>query len=127
MRMYKMKYISILFILVFVLTSCFGSLCSDKIVKKLNSPDGKHVATAFIRDCGATTDFSPQVSLLRKVDTRMNSPKNIFIGNHSQFIDIYWESDSVLVIVYNCSEEDIFKKSKNEFGIKIKYIVATRR
>ena len=55
--------------------------CDNEIKHELVSPDGRYTATAFIRDCGATTDFSPQVYLRRtgklgfsKIGRRVLSP-----------------------------------------------------
>ncbi|HEY9049494.1 MAG TPA: hypothetical protein VIN08_26530 [Ohtaekwangia sp.] len=41
-----------------------GDMCGNQMVKELTSPDGKYKAVVFIRDCGATTGFSTQVSIL---------------------------------------------------------------
>jgi len=77
-------------------------LCSNKIVDHIVSPDGSHEATAFIRDCGATTDFSPQVYLGSKVE-RIKDMGNVFIGNHSDKIRIQWSSPTQLEIFSECT------------------------
>jgi len=38
--------------------------CRDTIVTRAGAPDGRHSAVLFQRDCGATTGFSTQVSVL---------------------------------------------------------------
>ena len=38
----------------------------NTIVKKFDSSSGEYIAYASIRDAGATTDFSTQVSILKK-------------------------------------------------------------
>lgn len=102
--------------------------CSNDIIKTRISPDGKYKAIAYIRDCGATTDFSPQVSLiLKKYKLKENNLGNIFVGDHSKFIDIYWKSKNTLVIVHNCEIEYIFKSEKSKFGINIEYEMKTKR
>src|SRR5262245_57114312 len=76
--------------------SC-ADMCSNETISEITSPDGKYVATAFIRDCGATTSFSPQV-YLRPVGEKMAQTGNVFVGDHSYNIEIAWLSASNLVI-----------------------------
>jgi|RhiMethySRZTD1v2_1073278.scaffolds.fasta_scaffold1192698_2 uncharacterized protein DUF5412 len=89
----------------FLLIMCFlvsvacgiGIPCDNEIKQELVSPDGRYTATAFIRDCGATTGFSPQVHL-RRTGTKMTAAGNVFIGNHSNEIKIRWLSANELEI-----------------------------
>jgi len=39
-------------------------LCGNKVLARVSTPAGQHVAVVFERDCGATTGFSTQVSIL---------------------------------------------------------------
>src|SRR5215471_14739085 len=71
--------------------------CDNGIKQELVSPDGRYTATAFIRDCGATTDFSPQV-YMRQTGKKMAATGNVFIGNHSNEIKIRWLSSNELEI-----------------------------
>jgi hypothetical protein len=41
-------------------------LCGNEEAFRVPSPDGKIEAVVFERDCGATTDFSTQISILPK-------------------------------------------------------------
>lgn len=41
-----------------------GDFCGNKVLARVSSPAGQHVAIVFERDCGATTGFSTQVSIL---------------------------------------------------------------
>jgi uncharacterized protein DUF5412 len=74
-----------------------GIPCDNEIKQELISPDGRYTATAFIRDCGATTAFSPQVHL-RRTGKKMAAAGNVFIGNHSNEIKIRWLSENELEI-----------------------------
>lgn len=121
----KTKTISImlsLIIIVFILPGCSDN---NSIVKEIDSPNGNYVAIAFIRDLGATTPYSPQVSLLRKGSKLGNNAGNIFIGNKSKIIDVVWEDDSTLRVIYNCSDQDIFLQEKEKYGIDIIYTKLT--
>jgi hypothetical protein len=78
-----MRFLIIDFVLV-GFTGC-GDPCSNTIKSEVKSPDGRNIATAFVRDCGATTGFSPQVHL-RSVGERMARIGNVFVGDHSDKI-----------------------------------------
>lgn len=71
--------------------------CTNTLKAELVSPDGKYVATAFVRDCGATTSYSPQVHL-RPFGEKAGMLGNVFIGNRSDEIRIVWLSAGQLVI-----------------------------
>lgn len=91
-------------VLNFALLICAGCFdpCGNTTKAEVTSPDGKYVATAFIRDCGATTDFSPQVHL-RPRGERLAQTGNVFVGDHSPKIQIAWLSASHLIIYSDCS------------------------
>lgn len=99
--------------------------CEDMIqniaVKRLESPNSEYTAIAFIREAGATTSFSPQVSVIKSNQSFKNKAGNVFRGNHSEYIDIEWIDDSTLKIFYNCGEKDIFKKEVKVYGIRVSY------
>jgi len=61
------------------------------------SPDGKYVATAFVKDAGATTSWSPQVDL-RRVGESMDRYGNVFVGYGSPNIETEWLTLSQLVV-----------------------------
>ncbi|HEX8850515.1 MAG TPA: hypothetical protein VF761_13370 [Gemmatimonadaceae bacterium] len=44
--------------------ACSDADCRNTILRDLPSPDGRRHAVVFTRDCGATTGFSTQVSIL---------------------------------------------------------------
>ena len=96
------------------LVSCTDP-CSNTTKAEATSPDGKYVATAFVRDCGATTSFSPQVHL-RPVGEKVAPTGNVFVGDHSEKIEIAWLSASHLVIYSDCS---VVRQETNYHGIMI--------
>lgn len=114
------NYLIIIFILISLLSGC--SECNNEIIKKENSPDGNFVAVIFIRDCGATTDFSYQVSILNK-DSQMNNLKgNVFITENVEITSVKWNSIEELTITYKSNKEEIFKMENSIYGIKVNYI-----
>src|SRR5881397_3509608 len=89
------------FLFAVALVGC-GSPCENTVKQEVASPDGKHIATAFVRNCGATTAFSPQVYLCYVTDKKLGDTGNVFIGDHSDDIRVEWESPSHLVIYSKC-------------------------
>jgi hypothetical protein len=45
---------------------CDASPCANRVLRDIPSPDERRHAVLFERDCGATTDFSTQVSILTR-------------------------------------------------------------
>jgi hypothetical protein len=50
---------------VLVMGGC-SDVCSNSEVARANAPDGLHSAIMFQRDCGATTSFSTQISVVER-------------------------------------------------------------
>jgi hypothetical protein len=101
--------LGVMLIALIVFVGC-EDMAQNTVVKKLKSPDGKYIAIAFIRDAGATTGFSPQVSVIKNDQSFENKSGNVFIGNNSEYVDIEWVDNSTLKISYDCEEKDIFRK-----------------
>jgi hypothetical protein len=62
-----------------VLAGC-DDLCSNEVIASQAAPDGRHRAVLFGRDCGATTDFSTQLSVL-KIGARLDGDGNVFVAD----------------------------------------------
>lgn len=76
--------------------------CDDETLQEVKSPNGGFVATVFVRDCGATTDFSTLLSL-RKAGQAFSPDKDdqgiqtSFEGRHE--VKIRWLSARKLEVV----------------------------
>ncbi|HKQ74678.1 MAG TPA: DUF5412 family protein [Blastocatellia bacterium] len=92
-----------------------GIPCHNEIKQELVSPDGRYTATAFIRDCGATTGFSPQV-YLRRTGKTLAATGNVFIGNHSNEIMVRWLSANELEIA---SPGEVVRSMKEFEGVRV--------
>jgi len=55
--------------------------CANTVLEQLRSPDGAFRLVAFTRNCGATSGFSSQVSLLEPRESLQNEPGNAFIAD----------------------------------------------
>jgi len=58
-----------------------GDLCGNEWVAQQVSPDGRFKVVVFQRDCGATTGFTTQASLLEAADHVPGGSGNIFIAD----------------------------------------------
>ncbi len=107
-------------------------MCNNVVLAQYLSPNNKLKAVTFQRDCGATTSFSTQVSIISSTDALKNESGNIFIAdtNHDAApigqgggpeVQINWLSDSHLQIQkHNLAR--IFRAETKYEGIKIEYI-----
>lgn len=107
-----------------LLLSC-GNLCGNDIKKEVVSFDGNYKAIAYIRDCGATTSFSPHISILKaKGKINNSSTGNAFQGYGSDEIDIKWKDKDTLIVIHNCSDPwvELDSNKTNGFRIEKKYM-----
>jgi hypothetical protein len=49
---------------IFLVLGACDDACSNDVITRLASPDGKREAVMFQRDCGATTGYSTQISIV---------------------------------------------------------------
>jgi hypothetical protein len=87
------------FALLFYLAA--GGLCNNEIYAELQSPDKRNKAVIFQRDCGATSGFSTQISILPADNTLKNDTGNIFVlkGHPQSYAPaVSWVSNTELFI-----------------------------
>jgi hypothetical protein len=106
--------------------------CQNTVASRSLSPDGKHVAVLFQRDCGATTGFSTQISVL---DDSGNPSGfgNTFIADDDHgaahvgswdgpWAETRWLSADRLLIRY-AAKSRLFKQSERASDVSIIYQV----
>lgn len=59
----------------------FASMCENSVLKTVISPNKKQKLVVFTRNCGATTDFSTQISILDADDELPNDSGNVFVAD----------------------------------------------
>ena len=85
--------------LFFFLASPFGrDLCGNDIVAENVSPNGQLKAITFRRDCGATTSYSIQVSILPTARKLPNEGGNILVLKDDPALVVHWVDDHHLRI-----------------------------
>jgi hypothetical protein len=101
-----------------VLDIVFAGACGNEIVREVPSPSGKKVAYVFTRDCGATTGYSPQLSILNKGDHFENESGNAF--RLDKAFSVEWVNENKLTVTYDQSSE-IYKIDKKVNGVTVEY------
>jgi hypothetical protein len=97
-----------------------GGLCSNDTVASVTSPSGAHKAVVFVRDCGATTGWSTQVSILRGSERLQNEGGNTLVVEGKTAITVSWQSASA-VTLSGLSNGRLFKQERSVNGIAVTY------
>lgn len=97
---------------------CGNTICSSSL-----SPNKKYKAIVFQRDCGATTGFSTQISLIKANKNLPNKSGNIFIADghpDKTKIKLLWINNTH-IMVSHLEDLEIFKNEKLIKNIAIDY------
>lgn len=98
----------------FLLLRSFGkAMCGNEIFQEAPFPDNSCKAVVFQPDCGATTGFSTQVSILGTNAKLSNEAGNILImDGHPDWteVQVSWEADDLLIISHNNGYEIFSRK-----------------
>lgn len=103
----------------YLLDFLFEDMCGNDIKQKIHSPNGENMAYVFERSCGATTGFSPQLSVLDKDDDFQNESGNTFRSDKD--FSIEWIDGKNLKVIYDKSYETS-EMDKKVNGVSIEYI-----
>lgn len=86
-RLLKIAFVVLSLLVAMVALGAYGlymlgdSMCGNDIIAESLSPDKALKAVVFRRDCGATTDFSTQVSILAIEEQLENESGNVFTAD----------------------------------------------
>ena len=106
--------------LVCLLSGC--GLCSDTVVSEVTSPDGAMTATWFVRNCGATTEFSSIVSVHRKSEGFRNERDIVFVVAFRPQLSLTWTGRRTLSVeCEGCLRANVFRKVTALGSIDIVY------
>ena len=109
----------------------FSDMCGNKILSQSVSPDGTKKLVVFQRDCGATTGFSTQASLLAGDETLLNHGGNVFAADtdHGSAasdagggpeLRSRWETPNQLLLEHHVKAR-VFKAERSFKGSDIRY------
>lgn len=115
-----------------LLSGCWDDGCGNSIIQDLPSPDGHRHAVVFERDCGATTPFSTQVSIVPSVRDARGSG-NVFTADtdHGKApsgpgggpaVGVRWIDRRTLEIRYHPAARTFGREVRHD-DIDIRYVV----
>lgn len=111
--------LALIFLSSAALTGC-GATCGNEISQTINAPSDHVRAVVFNRDCGATTGFNTQVSIVSVADALSNDEGNTLILVGTVSLQIRWQSDSVLQLD-GLGSAKVFKQEKLVGGVAVIY------
>jgi hypothetical protein len=109
------------------------SMCGNDIVAEYPSPDGGMRVVVFVRNCGATTDFSTQASLLGPNTQLANSAGNLFTADRDHGtapagpkggpeLRVRWTGPSAVVLEHH-QRARVFQAERLRGRIDVRYEV----
>lgn len=111
-------------------TYFLDGLCENEILAETSSPDASLKLVVFGRDCGATTGFTTQATLLAGDATLPNSSGNVFVADGNggapaglgggPELRAHWEGRTSLVLEHHAAAR-VFKKEQSVNGVEIRY------
>ncbi len=113
-----------------LLLGACGEVCVNQTVMRQQSPDAKLDAILFQRDCGATTGFSTQISIVAKGRDELG-PGNVFIADADHgnakigewggpWATMNWNSNTDLRVQYAVGSR-VFVQEQEIRGVRIVY------
>lgn len=106
-------------------------MCGNEVIQTLPSQDQHYSAVLFERDCGATTGFSTQISIISE-SSLPNEAGNVFIADlrglgptgswHGPIARMRWVNNRMLEIRYDHTARSFVKKDRVGI-VDVRYIV----
>lgn len=115
----------------FFLYQTFAKVCGNEILSEFVSPDNSKKVVVFQRDCGATTAFSTQASLLAITEKLPDEGGNVFSAdtNHGAApsgpgggpeLRVRWEDRNGLILGHHKAAR-IFKATQRIDRVEVRY------
>jgi hypothetical protein len=117
-------------------TSLGRGMCANEQISSVDAPDHRARVVVFERDCGATTDFSTQVVILRRGEELGDRSGDVFVvdSDHGRaaagpgggpWVEATWTSPDSIVIRFD-DQARIFHQSTIVGGIAVRYVGVRR-
>ena len=105
--------------------------CGNDIVKEVRSPTEKMKAVVFQRDCGATTGFTTQVSVLSLDQQLPNDSGNLLVADTDHgnapagawggpMVEVSWTNETHLLIRHD-KRAQLSKREESFANINVRY------
>jgi hypothetical protein len=101
-----------------VLSAC--DPCGNEVSQTVISPSGRLRAVVFNRNCGATTGFNTQVSIIPASESLPGEAGNTLILGGSVPLKIEWRTDSILHLS-GVGAARVFLQSHSAAGVSVSY------
>lgn len=119
--------------LVYAFVSVADGMCGNTVLSQHISPDGRLRVVVFERNCGATTGFSTQISMLKGSEPLENEAGNVFVGDTDHGaapagpgggprVDVRWTSGRSLELKHHPLTR-VFRAAQSVKGVSVKYVV----
>ena len=113
--------------LILAFSAACSDTCGNTLVQSHAAPSGGLTAVVFERNCGATTDFTTQVSLLAARDAP-NGKGNVFIADGGSkpapwggpWVEATWLSAGHLLIKHDASAH-VFLQNSTMSGVRVTF------
>ena len=102
------------------LAGCDLYSCGNLTLRTVPAPDGRHAAAIFQRDCGATDEFSIQVSLVSPGETPVGSGDVFVPGGERRAPRVEWLGPDRLRIGY-WRDSPPLRRERGRDGVRIEY------
>jgi hypothetical protein len=101
--------------------------CENTPIQTVAAPSGHQKAVLFERNCGATTDFTTQISLVEG-GAKASGKGNVFIADGGlkaaswggPWAEVSWLSPGRLLVKYDASAR-VFEQHENVDGVRISF------
>jgi hypothetical protein len=102
-----------------------SDMCGNDIYQEIYSPNRQYKVVVFQRDCGATTGFSTQVSILGATQELSNVSGNILVVDahpDDANVQVLWKSVQAVEVTYTDGyevnyQQEVFTDSSRVFEI----------
>jgi hypothetical protein len=101
------------------------SLCGNTVISEHRSADGTWKVVVFERDCGATTHFSTQASLLRAHASLPDDSGNLIIVDDAP-LQVTWTGPRS-VVVRSLPGAHVFKAANRVRDVEVSYVLDADR
>lgn len=109
----------------------FDGMCGNEKLAEHVSPDGASAVVVFVRNCGATTPFSTQASILRPAAELANDDGTLFSADtdHGRSpagpgggpeVRVYWE-DARHVLLRHHAKARVFRAERVDGEVTVRY------
>lgn len=117
-------FLLVIIVFVFMIARGIDGMCGNSELSTTQIPGTKYKVVVFQRDCGATTGFSTQASIIKSDEKLKNDGGNIFSAddNHGGGTELKVKIYSPHSIeLSHCSSAQVFRAEQSYKGIKISY------